>query len=371
MKCHEVIKKVRALTKKSQLLRKIIDFVPALRSFDRLGFVYARVKAEEYKIIGLLSEYPRPRINLVCDLRCTPPTYGDFAAFLMAVRILSTKFKLTFFIVIDELNSDWDLLTEDNRIKRLADFKELAKRVTSVSDNKVEVVDSFKKIPALTLAGETIFFDYMKRRKKIYWDLRHLNDLLFDQLGCTRNDLLDHVQFSDIKTQTLEPYCLWHIRRNSKWDKNRDLTDGEILKHYKSFRKVVGNEMKIVVCASDEALVGIFKLATKLDLDIINARNYSENFLGDLTLLYKALFFVQIGGGGLSEYIWCSSVPFLDIDLPLGKDNAAVKLLFGISFKKHVATYWQNSNQIVILRALNKKIDLEAELRTVYINLRG
>ena len=371
MKRHEVIKKVRALTKKSQLLRKIIDFVPALRSFDRLGFVYARVKDEEHKVIGFLSEYPRPIINLVCDLRCTPPTYGDFAVFLMAVQILSTKFKLTFFIVVDELNSDWDLLTEDNRIKRLADFKELAKRVTSVSDNKVEFVDSFKKLSALTLAGETIFFDYIKRRKKIYWDLRHLNDLLFDQLGCTRDDLLDHVQFSEIKTQTLEPYILWHIRRNSNWDKNRDLTYSEILEHYKTFRKVIGNEMKIVVCGSDEALGDIFKLATKLDLDIINARSYSENFLGDLTLLYKALFFVQIGGGGMSEYIWCSSVPFLDVDLPLGKDNAAVKLLFGINFKKHVATNWQNSNQIVLLRARNKKIDFEPNLVALYRKLQG
>jgi len=371
MKPYEVIKKVRALTKKSQLLRKIIDFVPALRRFDRLGFVYARVKDEEQKIIRYLSEDPRPTINLVCDLRCTPPTYGDFSAFLMAVRIISTKFKLTFFIVVDELNSDWDLLTVDNQKKRLADFKELAKRVTSVSDSRVEVVDSFEKLSALTVASETIFSDYMSKRKKIYWDLRHLNDLLFDQLGCSRDNLLDNVQFSEIKTQALQPFILWHIRRNSKWDKSGDTTNIEILEHYKKLRKVLGNEIKIVVCASDEALADIFKLASKLDLDIINARNYSENFLGDLTLMYTALFFVQIGGGGMSEYIWSSSVPFLDVDLPLGRDNAAAKLLFGINFKKHVATNWQNSNQIVSLRARNKKNDLETNLIALYHNLQG
>ena len=58
MKLYAVIKKVRGLTKKSETVRNIINFVPILGALDKTGFVYSRVKEEEQKVVENLSITP-------------------------------------------------------------------------------------------------------------------------------------------------------------------------------------------------------------------------------------------------------------------------------------------------------------------------
>lgn len=370
MKFFEVVGQVRKFTKKFPLVRKLIDFFPTLRNLDRAGFTYSRIKAEEQKVNSYLSSSPRPKIRVVCDMNCTPPTYGDFSTFLMSTRILSKEFDVTFVIVISELRSDWEILDQEEQRKRLGDMKNLARRVTFASDSQLVIADSFEEFSRRKFQGQTIFSDYVSSRRRIYWDLKILNDVLFNLLGCTQDVLLDRVQFSDQKIQTTKPYVLWHIRQNSLWMLEGDSSESEILERYKILRKVIGNQIEIVVCSSDSGLQKIFELAIKLELDIKSARDYSKDFLGDLTLLFNSLFFVQIGGGGLGEFSWSSTVPFLDLNQPLPKNDVRAKSLFGVNFKKGFATSWQNSNQVISISGRSKTIDFESRLIVLFNDLR-
>ena len=133
---------------------------------------------------------------------------------------------------------------------------------------------------------------------------------------------------------------------------------------------MIGNQIEIVVCSSDSGLQKIFESAIKLELDIKSARDYSKDFLGDLTLLFNSLFFVQIGGGGLGEFSWSSTVPFLDLNQPLPKNDVRAKSLFGVNFKKGFATSWQNSNQVISISGRSKTIDFESRLIVLFNDLR-
>ena len=366
MKLYSVIKEVRAFYKRSAYVPKIISSIPILKKIEQIARVYSRVKEEEDKIIGYLSESKRPSLNLVCDLRCTPPTYGDFSAFLMAIRILSTKFSVVFIIVIDEFNSDWVLLGQETQIERVAQFKELAARVASASNSQLIIVETFEKLPELTIDSQIIFDQYVHRRKKIYWDLKLLNDVLFKHLGCTREVLLDRLPFVDKKIQTSKTYVLWHVRRSSIWSKEYDLSDQEFVDLYKKLREAIGFNVDIVVCSSDEGLRSTRELASKTNLEIRFSRDYSENFLGDVALLYGSLFFIQLGGGGMSEYAWSSSVPFLDINCPLPDIYVIYKRLFGVKVKSGTITSWQCSSQMLSTQAMFKRYDIESQLKLVY-----
>ena len=360
MKWHKIIRKVRSLSKRSNTVRKIIDFVPILGAVDRTGFVYSRVKEEEDKIIGYLSKSPRPVINLVCDLRCTPPSFGDFAAFLMAHRILNTRFEVKFIIRTDELQFDWDDLTQESQYQRLDHFKKLATGVANAGGTDLKIAKSLDELSALTTEGQTVFYDYVVRRKKIYLDLKHLNDLLYIQLGCTQNVLLDQVQFLKLETEPAEPYILWHIRQNSTWLKHYDASEKEIIDQYTTIRTVIGNETKIVVCGSDSGLAGLELLSAQNNLNFESARRYSSNFLGDITLLRRAIFFLQIGGGGVSEYAWSSSIPLLDFNYPLPKLDWICKRMLGVQKNKFVS--WANEYQILELAHKRKGSNFENDL---------
>ncbi len=357
MKLFEILGKIRFLTKKSPLLRKIIDFFPILRNLDQSAFVYSRIKSEEYRLLTYLAANPRPKIRLVCDLRCTPPTYGDFAAFLMAIRIISIEFELTFVLVANDLQSDWDKLSKVNQMTRISEFQEMARRVTNASSSQFKFVQSFTELSTSKDDGLTIFSDYIYRRKKIYWDLKYLNDLLFAQFECSREVLLDHVKFSENKKQPVGAYITWHVRRESLWANQFDSSDEEFVEQCNHLRKLIGNQIQIIVVASNEGILDLMKLASKLELQINSARDYSENFLGDVSLIHNSLCFIQVGGGGISEYAHCSSIPYLDFDYPLAKNNITRKKLFGVEPKKSQMTSWQTENQKLLLTTKVRKTD--------------
>jgi hypothetical protein len=342
-------------------VRKVINFVPTLRTLDGSGFVYSRVKEEEDKIMGYLSESPRPLINLVCDLRCTPPTYGDLTAFLMAYRILKTKFDVRFIIRIDELRTDWDLLTQEMKVQRLDHFKKLASGVVVAGGSELKVLKSLDELLVFVSEGKTIFSEYVNKRKKIYWDLKHLNDLLYIQLGCASNVLLDQVEFSKLDVEPVEPYALWHIRQNSAWNKLSDTSEKEIIEYYIKVRAILGEDLKVIVCGTDLGVAVLKQLKAKHNMNFEISRIYSKDFLGDIALLQRAKFFLQIGGGGLSEFAWSSSTPLLDFNYPLTKADWISKRILGVSKTKLVS--WATGHQILTLAFESTFSNLENELQ--------
>jgi hypothetical protein len=356
----DLILQLRRTTKRIVVLRKIIDFVPIFSQYDRYLYKYARVRLEEQKIKRLLSEN-EPKLNLICDLKCTPPSYGDYVEFLMAARILSTRFKVTLIIVINDLRSDWKDLKGHEQQNRINDFNALAQLALLNCGAELKVVESFSEVSNLIMGSQTVLFDFVCKRKPIYWDLKFLNKRLYRSLGCEPKVLLDQIKFSDLKSIPNFRYVLWHIRTESIWNRDQDMSSDGIIYNYMLLRRVLGSEIRIIVCGNEKGLQRVMDLSSHYNLNLTSARKYSDSFIGDLELLGKCEFFLQVGGGGFTEYAWNSSVPFLVVSFPWKPRD--FRIFRKIQGSKRQITAWQTTNQVFRLKSCKSEGNFESELK--------
>lgn len=367
MELFSAILHLRRATKKFLFVRKIIDFIPLLSTFDSFVYQFARVRIEEQKIVSYSLNESRPKINLVCDLKCTPPTYGDFSSFLTVIGILSLRFEVTFVMIIDELRSDWKELDDDEQSRRISAFRELADKVVANHGAELKIASSFSELLKLIVEGKTVFSDFVSKRKRIYWDLKLLNNLLYKNLGCDQKVLLDHIEYVRLNVEPPARYVLWHVRAESLWSKKDDLGDEEIVSTYNLLRGVLGTEIRVIVCGNEGALCKIMSLAKRFQLDIASAREYSVNFLGDLALLGDCEFFFQVGGGGFAEFAWNSSLPFFIASYPCS--YATFREISRIQRTNNQVTSWQTTNQVFLLKNPKGKDNFESQLRVFWNNL--
>jgi len=333
------------MSKKSYTIRKIIDFVPILRTLDQISSVYSRVKYEENKIIGYLSESPRPVFNLVCDLRCTPPTYGDFSAFLLTFKILSSKFETNFFLLTDDFSSEWKALDQDSAMRNVEDFKAMAFSVAGKFNEIIEEKNSFDQLSTVLCDGHTVFATFVNRRKKIYWDLKYLNILLYKCLSCDSGVLFDSTnRFSTTKDLPMS-YVAWHIHGRQNFD---DASLQSFEEGYSLLRKIVGLDMPIIALSSNQKLSEFLKFASKKELNVKSARLFSLGILGDIDIVNGADLFFQIGGGGLAEFALYSEKPFCLVDYPEKRIKRWNSNYFGLKPFQRRFLPWQGPNQIFL-----------------------
>ena len=356
-----LILQLRRATKKVIILRKIIDFVPIFSWYDIYLYKYARVRLEERKITSFLSFDTDSKLNLVCDLKCTPPTYGDFTEFMIATRILSSRFKVTLIIIIDELTTDWKALSYGEIKKRISDFKALAELSLVYCRAELKVIDSFSELSNLIVGSQTVFLNYVSKRKPKYRELKFLNKRLYKSLGCEPKVLLDQIKFSELKMIPNFRYVLWHIRTESIWNKDQDMPDDVIIRSYMSLRKVLGSEIRIIVCGNEKGLQRVMDLSSRYKLNLTSAREYADGFIGDLELLGKCEFFLQVGGGGFTEYAWNSLVPFFVFSFPWKSRD--FKMVRKIQGSKNQITTWQTKNQVFRLKTRKSEGNFESELK--------
>ncbi len=361
------ILQLRRATKRLVILRKIIDFVPILSRYDNYLYKYARVRLEEQKFLRSLSYDTLPKLNLVCDLKCVPPSYGDFAEFLMAIRILSSRFEVTFTMVIDGLRSDWNELSYSEQSKRVNDFKTLTGLAIMNCRAVFKVVDSPVKFLNLRAGSQTVFPDFVLKRKPIYWDLKILNKRLYKSLGCNPKVLLDQIEFPNLKSKPTFRYVLWHIRTGSLFTQEWDMLDEEIIRNYFLLRKVLRSDIRIIACGNEKGIQKIMDLSVRHNLDIASARVYSDNFVGDLALSSKSEFFLQLGPGGLAEYAWNTFSPYFVSSFPWKRRE--FKTFCKLQGSKNQITTWQTKNQVFFVKTNDKKENLELELKKFCNNL--
>ena len=340
-----IIKKIRIISKKSKTFRKLIEFVPILRSLDQIVAIYSRVKYEEKKIIEYLSDSPRPTINLVCDLRCTPPTYGDFSAFLLTFRILNSKFRTNFFLLTDNFSSEWNALDEESAIRSVEDFKAMAFSVTGKSNKEINEKNSFDQLSMDSCDGHTVFTDFVNRRKKIYWDLKYLNILLYKSLGCDSSVLFDKTDHFSTTRDLPKSYVAWHIhgRQNFGPSTLRSFEDG-----YRYLRSTIGLDIPVIVMSSNQKLSEFLNFANKKKLNVESARLFSSSVLGDIDIVNGADLFFQISGGGLAEFALYSEKPFCLVDYPDKRVKRWNSNHLGLRPFHRKFLPWQNHNQVFI-----------------------
>lgn len=353
MKLCLVIEKVRHTSKKSVTVRKIIDFVPILSKLDQVGAIYSRVKKEESEILGYLSECPSPVINLVCDFRCTPPTYGDFSAFMLTFKILNSKSKTNFFLLTDNYSSEWNALDRVTAMRSVEDFKTMAVYITGTPIKVLEEKNSFEQLSVALRDGHTIFAPFVNRRKKIYWDLKYLNVLLYKSLRCDASVLFDKTNQFSITRDLPKSYVAWHIHGRQNFGASSTLS---FEKGYDLLRKIVGLDLPVIMMSSPQKLSELMNIAIEKKLDIKSSREFSSSILGDIDIVNGADLFFQIGGGGLAEFALYSEKPFCLVDYPEKRIKHWNSNYLGLKPFHRKFLPWQNHNQIF----MSSKTELSA-----------
>ncbi|MDA2968462.1 MAG: hypothetical protein O2792_01340, partial [Actinomycetota bacterium] len=122
-----------------------------------------------------------------------------------------------------------------------------------------------------------------------------------------------------------------------------------------------------VVCANQQGLKRVMNLATQRQLDVMSARIFSEDFLGDVTLLRDCEFFLQVGGGGFAEFAWSSSLPFFIVSYPWNR--AAFRQICRAQGTNNQVTSWQSANQIFLLKNPKSKDNFENQLKKFWYDL--
>jgi hypothetical protein len=137
-------------------------------------------------------------------------------------------------------------------------------------------------------------------------------------------------------------------------------SDG-IIYNYMLLRRVLGSEIRIIVCGNEKGLQRVMDLSSHYNLNLTSARKYSDSFIGDLELLGKCEFFLQVGGGGFTEYAWNSSVPFLVVSFPWKPRD--FRIFRKIQGSKRQITAWQTTNQVFRLKSCKSEGNFESELK--------
>ena len=326
------------------------DICAGLRKYEQLKF-------EELRISNHFAKHMEGGVvTLVFDAKCGPNTYGDFSKYLLLAKVLQSKFVVKFIIVTDELGRYWrDMSSEEVRV--MADqYVLLASGVVRNSKDNVILARSFAEVTIVERFDFLIFREKTIDRRLDFWDIQWLFILLYQKGWFGNESLLDKSNFTPPKISPANPYVVWHIRFGAKSATHLNESPESIIENYRQLRNILGNVIQIIVCSSSVGLSEILKLAANHNLKLSSAREYSQDFSGDIGLAFHAKLFVQLGNGGMAEYFQFSSSKFLLTGIGLfGSERAVLKMLLSVKKTPYMSYPWLRESQILASEVRSSK----------------
>lgn len=325
------------------------DFCTGLSKYEQLKF-------EEFQLNDHFQKNKEGgSVTLVFDAKCGPNTYGDFSKYLLLAKVLQSKFVVKFIIITDNLGKYWrDMSFEEVRI--LADqYVLLASGVIRNPKINVILAGSFNEVQIVEKFDFLIFRKKTIDRKLDFWNLQWLTILLYQKGWFGNQLLLNKNDFSPPKVSPANPYVVWHIRFGSKSVAHKDDSPASVIENYKQLRNIFGNKIEIVVCSSSAGLLEISKMATVHNLKLTSAREYSQDFSGDIGLAFHAKLFVQLGNGGIYEYFAFSSSKFLLTGADLVTPTQMFRLLIRSKKTPYIFYPWLRESQILASKVYSSK----------------
>ena len=257
------------------------------------------------------------RAVLVYDNSISPPSYGDFINVLMLARFLSAqkiKTKL--------------LLTNNKFLPFFADrftageLNEFVQEQKGIASNLVEGIEieicSLQDLGGLidqnvADGSYIVFHELVKNHKPIYFFAFNLTKSLLAKSTTEIQSLTylsRNVSFVPNRKFPDTKYIAFPCRWNNSWGQYRNMSTELFL----NLVKLLSNEFPTyeLVAISDQIGCDHFRtIAKQNNLDCRFSKDYSDSFLGDVTLLLNCEAWVQIHGGGIGNIALWSDLPFL------------------------------------------------------------
>jgi len=254
-----------------------------------------------YKFIRKLKR-SESAINIIYDLKTSPPTYGDFFSVVMLGRFLSMSgFELN--LIILESQKPYKYITMPNTSLRivLEEYKKIASLLLPKNTN----IQSSK---SLSLINTAIFFD----TDILFFHSPYILELLIKKYKWPIPDNFLLKSKEGIKT----PYIAWHVRK-SKYDQSRNNKESSIVSDFIALSSIFPKH-SIMLFGDKASLKNTFSILSKHNKKGIVSFNTKQlikqpanSFSECIEYLLGCDFYFQRAGGGIGVILFFSSKPYL------------------------------------------------------------
>lgn len=308
------------------------------------------IKNQETKyILKRLRSNNFSEVVIVYDLSVSPPNYGVVFYMTMFARYFLIKGKKVIFIIINsEFRDDWATLNKEEKLNLEESFMEIPKVLfnnVAFADIRLMSWGDFSTFLERSKGNKAIFIPFKNRvsnRKPIYYFIFNLINYL---MSVRDIDFLDKFLLSyeniapNVNISIPEiPYITWQARFSNKWGMERNCSEDEFVKTYKSLKEIYPD--RSIMLISDKIGCEYFKkLSDKYGFTLLFSKDFSTTFMGDVALILHSEYYFQLRGGGIGTTILYSRVPY-GIILKLGYKISNEK-----EWSKGKLTPWATNSQ--------------------------
>ena len=241
-------------------------------------------------------------INIVYDLKTSPPTYGDFYSLVMLGRFLSMSGHELNLIIL-ESQKPYKYITNLNTPLRIV-LKEYKKIASFLLPRNTSIQTSESLFPTNT----GIFFD----TNILFFHSPYILELLIKKYKWPIPDNFLLKSKSDVKT----PYIAWHVRK-SKYDQGRNNKESSIVRDFNTLSSVFPKH-SIMLFGDRASLKNTFSILSKhKKLGTVSfhtkklIKQPAKSFSECIDYLLGCDFYFQRAGGGIGAILFYSSKPYL------------------------------------------------------------
>lgn len=306
--------------KKNNLMKKTFGFVNAT-------YIDRCLKKKDKKFL------------LVFDCKCSPATYGDFASFIILIRLFQLYNKKIELVIINgEYWKNWARFRENHIPKFLSELRQLSIGLSLNSKLIVHMLSWSQFNKKFSEDKNQILFEKKVLGRKPIYDilfnsfqfLYFLNKKNFEKIifQCKKKDYVTiNVRFSDHS----EIY-------SNDVDRERDTSLNEIIKILTKIKNIQ-NDKKIIII-TDQPGFKKFKEIKKKFSNVFFSKEFASTFLEDVKIILNSEMYIQYNTGGMGTFPILSNLPYY------------IGWKFGnISW----AFFWKNSIQYTSWQTIDQK----------------
>jgi hypothetical protein len=254
-----------------------------------------------YKFIRKLKK-PKSAINIIYDLKTSPPTYGDFYSLVMLGRFLSMSGHELNLIIL-ESQKPYKYITKLN-----SSLRTVLKEYKTIASLLLPQNTSIKTSESLPPTNTGIFFD----TNILFFHSPYILELLIKKYKWPIPDNFLLKSKSDVKA----PYIAWHVRK-SKYDRGRNNKESSIVRDFTALSSIFPKH-SIMLFGDKASLKNTFFILSKhKKLGTVSfhtkqlKKQPANSFSECIEYLLGCDFYFQRAGGGIGAILFYSSKPYL------------------------------------------------------------
>ena len=313
----------------------------------------AQTRIIVYKFIRKLKKSKSP-INVIYDLKTSPPTYGDFYSVVMLGRFLSMSgYEIN--LIILESQKPYKYITKLNTSIQIV-LKEYIKIASFLLPQNT----SIQTLGSLIRINAGIFFD----TSILFFHSPYILELLIKKYKWPIPDNFLLNPKSNIKA----PYIAWHVR-NSKYDQGRNNDESSIIRDFNTLSSVFSKH-SIMLFGDETSLKNTFSILRKhKDLGTVSfqkrqlIKQPANSFSECIDYLLGCDFYFQRAGGGIGAILFYSRKPYLVVS-PL---STYFKPIPQLRVENQFFLVDKKNTNILLFDDLFLKIKSDLQRKTTYL----